>query len=82
MNFTTESPKLQAYFAVYYERMRKRIASFQNNPLSLECIANGRPHILKRFEEIAAMSDDELVQAIEADYFLFVGCMPPDGVPV
>ena len=81
MNFSTESPELQEYFAEYLERMRKKIAFFQENPRNLEVQAENRPHVQKRFEEIAAMSDDELLQEIEADYFLFVGCMPPSGAP-
>lgn len=81
MNYATRSPKLQAYFEEYYERMQATIALFQQNPVFLEEVIRDRPHVLKRFNETAAMSREELMLEIEADYFLFCGCMPPGGVP-
>jgi hypothetical protein len=74
MNFATKSPELQAYFEQYYENLRERIAWFRENPALLEEATKDRPHVLKRFEETAAMSREELMQEIEADYYLFVGC--------
>ena len=81
MNFGANSPELQAYFEEYHERMRRRIESLQNDSEWLEALSRDRPHVMKRFNETAALSKEELMQEIEADYFLFVGCMPPGGVP-
>ena len=71
MPFSTEDKvRLQQNF----ERIRTRLNILQNREMLNDWLLNAasdRPHILKRYEQLIAMSDEELMEEIEADYVLF-----------
>ena len=54
-----------------FDRIRMRLWTFQNSPERLPSITDGQTHILRRFERLAAMSDEELMEEIESDYVIF-----------
>ena len=57
-----------------YERMSLRIKLLNANPASISLPSEEYPHLLPRLQEYAAMSKEELMRLIEADYVFFDGC--------
>jgi hypothetical protein len=56
------------------ECVLKRIAMWQEEPETLAFITRERPYIRTRFERLATMSREELLEEIESDYVLLRGC--------
>ena len=72
MNFLTEEARNR--IEREYDGIRKRIAVWQEEPETLAFITRDCPHVMKRFELLSAMSREELIQELEADYILLSGC--------
>ena len=55
---------------ISYNQMQLRIDVLRKSEW-IRSFANDRPHILRQYERYAAMSPEELMEAIEADYVIF-----------
>ena len=72
MDFTAEELK---YCERVCDRIRERVELTKQHPATAMLVPGEDLYIWKRLDQLAAMSRDELLDEVKAEYILFAGCV-------